>query len=94
MNLFIATTILYADFGTINDGRNKAGYMAIRCVLVLIVVLVKNGTFALFQLVCDGQTNGRTDGRMDGRTDRPSYRDARTHLKRIKNQVSKKAQRP
>ena len=25
---------------------------------------------------------GRTDGRMDGRTeDRPSYRDARTHLK-------------
>ena len=22
------------------------------------------------------------DGRMDGRTDRPSYRDARTHLKR------------
>ena len=24
----------------------------------------------------------RTDGRMDGRTDRPSYRDARTHLKR------------
>ena len=25
--------------------------------------------------------NGRTDGPMDGRTDRPSYRDARTHLK-------------
>ena len=23
----------------------------------------------------------RTDGRTDGRTDRPSYRDARTHLK-------------
>ena len=25
---------------------------------------------------------GRTDGPTDGRTDRPSYRDARTHLKR------------
>ena len=36
--------------------------------------------------VTDGRTNRRTDGRTDGRTDRrtdtPSYRDARTHLKR------------
>ena len=38
-----------------------------------IVVL---GGFAL--MVTDGRTYGRTDGR----TDRPSYRDARTHLKR------------
>ncbi len=28
------------------------------------------------------RTDGRTDGPTDGRTDRPSYRDARTHLKR------------
>ena len=28
-----------------------------------------------------GRTDGRIDGRTDGRTDRPSYRDARTHLK-------------
>ena len=28
-------------------------------------------------------TDGRTDGRSDGRTDRPSYRDARTHLKNV-----------
>ena len=30
-----------------------------------------------------GLTDIRTDGRTDGRTDRPSYRDARTHLKMI-----------
>ena len=30
---------------------------------------------------CDGQTDQPTDGPTDGRTDRPSYRDARTHLK-------------
>ena len=29
----------------------------------------------------DGRIYGRTDGRTYGRTDRPSYRDARTHLK-------------
>ena len=29
----------------------------------------------------DGRTNGRMDGRTDGQKDRPSYRDARTHLK-------------
>ena len=29
------------------------------------------------------RTDGRTDGPTDGRTDRPSYRDARTHLKMI-----------
>ena len=50
---------------------------------------------------CDGRTDGPTDGRTDGRTDRrtdrpidgptdqrtgrPSYRDARTHLKRDEN---------
>ena len=30
----------------------------------------------------DGRTDQRTDGPTDGRADRPSYRDARTHLKR------------
>ena len=30
----------------------------------------------------DGHTDGRTDIRMDGRMDKPSYSDARTHLKR------------
>ena len=53
-------------------------------------ILVKNSTFTSFQLVCDGPTDGPTDGRTDGRrdggtdgrTDTPSYRDARTHLKK------------
>ena len=31
--------------------------------------------------VTDRPTNGRMDRRTDGRTDRPSYKDARTHLK-------------
>jgi len=31
------------------------------------------------------RTDGRTDGPTDGPTDRPSYRDARTHLKSIRN---------
>ena len=39
---------------------------------ILIVVLVENGIFAWFQLVCDQPT--------DKRTDTPSYRDARTLL--------------
>ena len=30
----------------------------------------------------DGRTNGRMDQQTDGRTDKPSYRDARTHLKK------------
>ena len=30
----------------------------------------------------DGRTDKRTDGHTDGRTDRPSYRNARTYLKR------------
>ena len=33
--------------------------------------------------VNDRQTDGWTDGWTDGRTDRPSYRDARSHLKII-----------
>ena len=47
----------------------------------LTIILVKNGTFAWFQLVCDGRTDGRMNGLTDGRTDTPSYRDARSHLK-------------
>ena len=32
--------------------------------------------------LADGLTNGRTDGWKNGQTDKPSYKDARTHLKR------------
>ena len=35
-----------------------------------------------FSTFHESVTDGRTDGPTDGRTDRPSYRDARTHLKR------------
>ena len=35
----------------------------------------------------DLRTYGRTYGPTDGRTDRPSYRDARTHLKRACNKA-------
>ena len=38
--------------------------------------------FSEIQLVGDGPT----DRRMDGRTDTPSYRDARTHLKKRENE--------
>ena len=34
--------------------------------------------------------NGPTERRSDGRTDRPSYRDARTHLKQEQEQGQKK----
>ena len=37
-------------------------------------------------------TDGPTDRRTDGRTDTPSYRDARTHLKRTKGKKEKKQQ--
>ena len=33
--------------------------------------------------VTDGRLDQRTDGRTNGRTDRPSFRDARTHIKRM-----------
>ena len=47
---------------------NKAGYTALdACSLVLEVVLVKNGTFAWFQLVCDQRMDGRTHGPTDRR---------------------------
>ena len=71
---------------------NKAGYTAEDAFpLVLVVVLLKNGTFGLFQLVCVGWTNQPTDQW----TDRPSYRDARTHLKstEIKKEKKKKKRR-
>ena len=42
-----------------------------------IAILVKNGDFARFQLVCGGRTDGPMDGRTDGRTDRRT--DGRTH---------------
>ena len=37
----------------------------------------------------DGRTDLRTDGRTDGRTDTPSYRDARTHLKKGKKSIER-----
>ena len=37
----------------------------------------------------DGRTDGWTDRRTDGRTDTPSYRDARTHLKRFWKMANK-----
>ena len=44
--------------------------------------------FACYQcfelMLTDGRTDGHTDGHTDGRTDKPSYRDARTHLKMIR----------
>ena len=36
---------------------------------------------SIFATFYESVTDGRTDGPMDRRTDRPSYRDARTHLK-------------
>ena len=43
---------------------------------------------------CTGVTDRRTDRPTDGRTDKPSYRDARTHLKRISSkQIQEKNQR-
>ena len=53
-----------------------------------VSVVILNGsrrTATPYSLVFGGfwfrVTALRTDGRTDGRTDRPSYRDARTHLK-------------
>ena len=49
---------------------NKAVYTAKDAsLLVLIVILVENGTFAWFQLVCDQLTDGPMDGPTDRRTD-------------------------
>ena len=66
-------------------------------VVALAVVVVSLGMLFYLQIVrfwcflkrrngptdlrTDLWTDGRTDGRTDLRTDRPSYRDARTHLK-------------
>ena len=51
------------------DIANKAGYTAL------------GAPKHLYKRRRYGPTDRRTDGRTDGRTDRPSYRDARTHLK-------------
>ena len=61
--------------------------------VVMLVVEESHGTilsmkitrFCRFMKRCNGHTDGRTYGRTygwtDERTNRPSYRDARTHLK-------------
>ena len=56
---------------------NKPGRV-IRCVSQAEIVVFGDFSFML----TDGHTDGRTDTRTYGRTDRPSYRDARTHLKK------------
>ena len=38
-------------------------------------------------MLTDGHTDGNTDGRTDGHTDRPSYIDARTHLKIVNTRL-------
>ena len=43
---------------------------------------VGNKRFREFEKMGYGRTDRRTDGLTDRRTDRPSYRDARTHLKK------------
>ena len=49
----------------------------------MIHFIMISGDFGVFSLMLtDGHTDGPTDGRTDIRTDRPSYRDARTHLKK------------
>ena len=51
--------------------------------LDVIHFLMILGDFRNFSLMLtDGHTDPRSYGHTDGRTDRPSYRDARTHLKR------------
>ena len=47
-----------------------------------------NRRFWRFFLNVNGWTDGRTYGHMDIRTDTLSYRDARTHLKRIEKLAS------
>ena len=47
-----------------------------------LMILDEFGVFSL--MVMDRRSYGHMDGHTDGRTDRPSYRDARTHLKMIR----------
>ena len=61
--------------------------------LNMIHFLMISGDFSVFSLmVMDIQTDIRTYGRTYGRTDRPSYRDARTHLKILKLQLNRTSQ--
>ena len=57
--------------------------------LLLLVIWslsnLKNSDFRRSKITRDRRTDGRTDGPTDGRTDRPSYRDSRTHLKKIED---------
>ena len=57
--------------------------MYILNVIHFLMILANFGVFSL--MVTDGRTYGHTDTRTYGHkdiwTDRPSYRDARTHLK-------------
>ena len=55
-------------------------YEAFGCVIFCFLVKFTDGK----ELVKDRRTDRRTDGPTNERTDRPSYRDARTHLKREK----------
>ena len=54
----------------------------IRCVPVLHYAIFSGFYKSVTDGPTDQRTDQRTDGRTDGRTDTPSYRDARTHLKK------------
>ena len=64
-------------------------------IMFLVLFCFISVKIAEIQLVCDRRTDGPTDGRTDRRTDRrtdqrtdiPSYRDARTHLKKLTVQL-------
>ena len=66
-----------------------AAVIVVAAVVALAVIVVSLGMVLCLQIVrfsCllkrrNGRTYGRTDLQMDGPTDRPSYRDAKTHLK-------------
>ena len=54
----------------------------LKCREAMIDFVMILGDFGVFSLMLtDIRTYGRTYGRTDGWTDRPSYRDARAHLK-------------
>ena len=58
-------------------------------ILNMIHFMMISGDFGVFSLMLtDGPTDGRTDGHTDIQTDRPSYRDARTHLKSLITRVA------
>ena len=58
-----------------------AAVMVVAAVLVLLVVEESHGTILGLKIARFCRSLKRRNGHTDTRTDRPSYRDARTHLK-------------